>query len=69
MTRGQDSFEIALDVDASTPGSALAADWPPRGLRVLVASEAERAAHDAALAGVAKDAKGTALWASAPAEG
>jgi len=69
MTRGQDSFEIALDADASTPGSALAADWPPRGLRVIAASELERAAHETALAGIAKDAKGTALWASAPAEG
>ncbi|MFO0234196.1 MAG: DNA polymerase III subunit epsilon [Burkholderiales bacterium] len=69
MTRGQDSFEIALDADPSMQGAALAADWPPRGLRVIAASEVERAAHETALAGIAKDARGTALWASAPAEG
>jgi DNA polymerase-3 subunit epsilon len=69
MTRGQDSFEIALDAGPSAPGAAQSADWPPRGLRVLAASEAEAAAHEASLADIGKASKGAALWAAAPAEG
>jgi DNA polymerase-3 subunit epsilon len=69
MTRGQDSFEIALDAGPDTSGAGEAADWPPRGLRVLVASEAEAAAHDASLATIGKECKGAALWVAAPAGG
>lgn len=66
MTRGQDSFEIALD-DGTASGSGQAAvDWPPRGLRVLAATDEEAAAHDAALAAIGKERKGAALWTAEP---
>jgi DNA polymerase-3 subunit epsilon len=68
MTRGQDSFEIALDGGASSGGPEQAGEWPPRGLRVLAASEAEAAAHEAALAAIGRERKGAALWAE-PAPG
>lgn len=63
MTRGQDSFEIGLEVSAGSDGPRVGGDWPPTGLRVLAASETERASHDAALAAIGKECKGTALWA------
>jgi DNA polymerase-3 subunit epsilon len=64
MTRGQDSFEIALDGDEAAAGGAEQLDWPPPGLRVRVAAEAEAAAHDALLASIAKERKGAAaIWA------
>ncbi|MFM1988964.1 MAG: polymerase subunit epsilon [Pseudomonadota bacterium] len=63
MTRGQDSFEIALDDGGGSRGGLAAVDWPPRGLRVLAATDEEAAMHDAALAGIGKERKGTALWA------
>jgi DNA polymerase-3 subunit epsilon len=65
MTRGQDSFEIALEVGRTSHGIGQAGDWPPRGLRVLSASEAETAAHDASLAAIAEECKGATLWAAA----
>lgn len=64
MTRGQDSLEIALHSSTDTgAGSADDGDWPPAGLAVLAATPDERAAHDALLKAIAKDAKGPALWA------
>jgi DNA polymerase-3 subunit epsilon len=63
MTRGQDSFEIALDGGTSSGGLEQAGEWPPRGLRVRVASHAEAAAHEAALTAIGKERKGAALWA------
>jgi DNA polymerase III subunit epsilon len=66
MTRGQDSFEIALDGDEGGPGGTEQLDWPPVGLRVLAATGAEAAAHDALLGGIAKERKGAAaIWALA----
>jgi DNA polymerase-3 subunit epsilon len=62
MTRGQDSFEIALDVDGPRASGAGAGAWPPAGLRVLVAGPSEAAAHDALLDGIEKERRGAALW-------
>lgn len=64
MTRGQDSFEIALESPTGSDGPRATGEWPPSGLRVLAASEAERALHDAALAAIGKECKGSALWAA-----
>jgi DNA polymerase-3 subunit epsilon len=66
MTRGQDSFEIALDVDRDEAGGALGGEWPPRGLRVLEPSDAERAAHAAALAAIGKESRGVPVWLAEP---
>ena len=66
MTRGQDSFEIALDAGPSSSDAAgRVIEWPPAGLRVLAADVAEAAAHEAALAAIARECRGTALWAAA----
>ena len=63
MTRGQDSLEIALGSGAQSLGG-LDGDgqWPPAGLPVVEADESERAAHDALLADIAREAKKPALW-------
>jgi DNA polymerase-3 subunit epsilon len=63
MTRGQDSFEIALDSGDGRADGAEPIEWPPCGLAVKAASAAEAAAHDAALAAIGKECKGQALWA------
>ena len=69
MTRGQDSFEIALEVGQAALGGAEAArEWPPRGLRVLPASPAEAAAHEASLTAIGKESKRAALWAAPAAD-
>lgn len=63
MTRGQDSLEIVLDSsEAIVDGADGHGVWPPVGLVVLRADEAERAAHDALLAAIAVEAKRPALW-------
>ena len=64
MTRGQESLIMALDeppprLDDGSGGAA-ASVWPP--LRVILASAAEQAAHDAVLAEIAKANKGHCLW-------
>ena len=64
MTRGQESLIMALDeppprADDGSGGAAASA-WPP--LRVIRASEAEQAAHDAVLAEITKANKGHCLW-------
>jgi DNA polymerase-3 subunit epsilon len=65
MTRGQDSLEIALESDVSARDAAAGIVWPPAGLRVLGASAAELAAHDAALAAIERERRGAAaLWRS-----
>lgn len=63
MTRGQESLEIALDVDpiATTDGRE-AAVWPPKGLRVVACSPDEAQAHQAYLDALARDARGASLW-------
>jgi DNA polymerase-3 subunit epsilon len=65
MTRGQDSLEIALG--PAEPGhagrSGPALDWPPAGLVIVQADEAERAAHQGFLEGIARDLRQPALWA------
>jgi len=66
MTRGQDSFEIALDGDASGSGSGLAGDWPPRDLLVKTCSAQELEAHEAALAAIEKERRKPALWRDPP---
>jgi DNA polymerase-3 subunit epsilon len=66
MTRGQDSFEIALDGDALGGGPGLADDWPPRDLLVMPCSASELDAHEAALAAIEKERRKTALWRDPP---
>jgi DNA polymerase-3 subunit epsilon len=68
MTRGQDSFEIALDAGDGRADGAEPIEWPPRGLAVKAASPAEVAAHEAALAAIGKERKGQALWIMAPSQ-
>jgi DNA polymerase-3 subunit epsilon len=68
MTRGQDSFEIALDAGDGRADGAAPIEWPPRGLAVKAASPAEAAAHEAALAAIGKERKGQALWIMAPSQ-
>lgn len=43
-------------------GAADDPDWPPAGLVVLRADDAEAAAHEALLKAMEKDARGAALW-------
>jgi DNA polymerase-3 subunit epsilon len=66
MTRGQDSFEIALDGDALGGGPGLADDWPPRDLLVMPCSASELDAHEAALAAIEKERRKPALWRDPP---
>lgn len=66
MTRGQDSFEIALDSGESAGGSGLGTDWPPRDLRVLPCTPQELAAHESALEIIAKERRKPALWSDSP---
>lgn len=67
MTRGQDSFEIALDADGPRTSAAGGGAWPPPGLRVLEATAAELAAHDALLDGIEKERRAAPLWRGAAA--
>jgi DNA polymerase-3 subunit epsilon len=66
MTRGQDSFEIALEGDPGTAFGALGGEWPPRGLRVLEPTAAERAAHAGELAAIARECRGEPIWQGGP---
>lgn len=66
MTRGQDSFEIALDADGPRPAAGGAGAWPPAGLRVLQACAREIAAHDALLDGIETERRAAAIWRAAP---
>ncbi len=64
MTRGQDSLEIvpvSPSVERGIQESA-ADDWPPRSLRVLVATGEELAEHNETLAAIARESKKPALW-------
>ena len=63
LTRGQGTFEIALQT-ASAPGEQDAgeAQWPPAGLVVLRATEAEAAAHQALLDTLAERSGKAPLW-------
>jgi DNA polymerase-3 subunit epsilon len=66
MTRGQDSFEIALDGGDHQSNDGSAVQWPPRSLRVLPSTPAEDAAHEAVLAAIEKQRKAAALWRDPP---
>jgi DNA polymerase-3 subunit epsilon len=66
MTRGQESFEIALDTAQTRREAGPQLDWPPRGLRVLAPTADELGAHEAALAAIGKERRGTAIWIEAP---
>ncbi len=61
MTRGQDSFEIALEVGPSDLQVSVSG-WPPAGLRVVAASVDEIAAHEATLARIEKENRVAAIW-------
>ncbi|MGE0807607.1 MAG: DNA polymerase III subunit epsilon [Burkholderiaceae bacterium] len=63
MTRGQDSLEITIgETGADGSDAELGGAWPPAGLVVLHASDAEQAEHLATLAAIAKEARQPALW-------
>jgi DNA polymerase-3 subunit epsilon len=64
MTRGQDSLVIdAAGTSATSAGTALApADFSGFELIAVVVSDAERAAHEAVLAGIDKASGGQTLW-------
>lgn len=65
MTRGQDSLEIALvGAHETADGAQADGSWPPAGLVVLRADEAELLAHEGLLAAIARDARKPALWTS-----
>lgn len=66
MTRGQESFQIALDAEQTRREAGPQTDWPPRGLRVLAVTDDERSAHEAALAAIGRERRGTAIWSDAP---
>ncbi|UCE30676.1 MAG: DNA polymerase III subunit epsilon [Burkholderiales bacterium] len=61
MTRGQDSFEIALEPAYGSDAGALGR-WPPAGLTVLAATASELAEHEATLDAIAREANGEPLW-------
>jgi len=62
MTRGQNSLEIAFDAPRPVRGAALERSRLP--LRVLEASAAELAEHARVLGEIARECKGTPLWAA-----
>jgi len=66
MTRGQDSFEIALDGDGPRTDAVGGLDWPPPGLRMVEVPPADAQAHDALLSAIEKERRGPALWRIAP---
>jgi DNA polymerase-3 subunit epsilon len=62
MTRGQDSFAMALDDLPSGSSDAQPLHWPPKGLRVVAPSALEVSDHQAALAAIEKDRRKPSLW-------
>ena len=63
MTRGQDSLEMALESARSDgPGVQGEGTWPPIGLRVLLATDQDRRAHEALLAGIDKERRAPSIW-------
>ena len=62
MTRGQDSFAMALDDQPAGKADALQLQWPPRGLRVVAPTALELSDHQAALAAIEKDRRKPTLW-------
>ncbi|NLD68660.1 MAG: DNA polymerase III subunit epsilon [Limnobacter sp.] len=63
MTRGQDSLEIALGGhEEGAYGIEADLAWPPAGLLVLRADEAELRAHAEILEAIAREARKPALW-------
>jgi DNA polymerase-3 subunit epsilon len=63
MTRGQNSFSIDLAVESeTTAGEASVESVQIADIIVLQASEEELAEHDATLAKLDKEAKGTCVW-------
>ena len=62
MTRGQNSLEIAFEAPRPARGAALERSRLP--LRVLEASAAELAEHARVLGEIARECKGTPLWAA-----
>jgi DNA polymerase III subunit epsilon len=66
MTRGQDSLDMANHQPAQTEAAArqtVTGDgWPPAGLKVVQAHEAELSAHADLLQAMAKENKKPTLW-------
>jgi len=63
MTRGQDSLEMAIGpaIDAGD-ATGEPGQWPPAGLVVLLANDAELRAHHELLAAMAAQTRKPALW-------
>ncbi len=69
LTRGQGTFEIALQGGAADPHEMPGdEDWPPRGLIVLPARDEELAAHAALLDVLARHSGKAPLWRRVAAE-
>jgi len=62
MTRGQESLMMDIEPEAGAASSGLPADFVRKPLKVLRASEAEAAEHEAYLDALDKAVKGTCLW-------
>lgn len=63
MTRGQDSLEMALEsVRPDSLGVEGGSAWPPTGLRVLLATDQDRLAHEGVLAGIDKERRSPSIW-------
>ncbi|MCO5099643.1 MAG: DNA polymerase III subunit epsilon [Burkholderiaceae bacterium] len=63
MTRGQDSLEMAIGPAVDAGGATgECGQWPPAGLVVLRADDAELLAHRALLAAIAAQTRRPALW-------
>ncbi|AOZ51911.1 DNA polymerase III subunit epsilon [Chromobacterium vaccinii] len=60
MTRGQES--LAMDIEVELPGDAGAIQFERKPLKVLAASEAEEAEHQAYLDVLDKTVKGACVW-------
>lgn len=64
MTRGQGSFDIGAvheDEGATAQGHA-GGGWPPKGLRVRLADDAEKALHEQGLVALEKQFRASMLW-------
>jgi DNA polymerase-3 subunit epsilon len=68
MTRGQDSLEMASHSDEQprTVSGAPDSDWPPVGLSVLTAGEADRQAHEAYMSVLERESRRPLVWADVP---
>ena len=65
MTRGQGSFDIGSSTEDDEGGAVADAGggrWPPTGLRVRLATDAERQLHEQGLVALEKQFKSSMRW-------